>query len=139
LTSPNVSNPAVSVNPKEQILSNPLPEAPNATQLIPVLLRRGEHEAFYHVATCGICGKPIIDFEAANVVVVGSDSAPQESLESLGTVDGAEIFRLGGIAVAVHLTCDKDGFTPWVRATSVFSRDQRGPIEKLGWTGVVGS
>jgi hypothetical protein len=131
LDNSTVDNPAVSVNTKEQ-LSTPLYEIP-ATQLTPVLLRRGDHESFYHLPTCHVCHKPVVDFEAANVVVVGSEpSAPQESL---GRVDDAEMFRLPGAAVVVHLECDEPGWMPWVRASSVFCRDQRGPIEKLyGWT-----
>jgi hypothetical protein len=137
LDNQTVRNSAVPVKRKKQLSSRSIPKTPIETQLVPVLLRRGDRETFFHVPLCHVCHQPIIDFEAANVVVVGSDLyTPQESL---GTVDGAELFRLPGTAVVVHFGCDQHGWTPWVRSSSVFCRDQRGPIEKLGWTGVVGS
>jgi hypothetical protein len=134
-----VGSPSPSVNPQEQIFSNSLPETPTPTQLVPVLLKRGDRETFFHVPTCYVCSKPIIDFEAANVVVLDSKVSNPKSLESLGTIDGAEMLRLPGRAVAVHFGCDQHGWTPWIRSSSVFCRDQRGPIEKLtGWSGEVG-
>ncbi len=105
---------------------------PAATQLVPVLLRRGDRETFFYVPVCHVCRKPITDFEAANVAK-NFDITPTESL---GVVDGAEMLRLPGTAIAVHLDCDRDSWKPWVRATSVFSRDQRSPVEKAGWTAV---
>ena len=133
----NVSTSATRVKSKEQLVSEPIPETPTATQLVPVLLRRWERETFFHVPVCHVCHEPIIDFEAANVVVIGLDLSASQ--KSLGTLDGAELIRLPGTAVVVHFNCDKHEWTPWVRSSSVFCHDQRGPIEKLGWTGVVGS
>jgi hypothetical protein len=131
LNNQTVRSSAARVKSKKQSFSDSAPEIPTATRLIPALLCRGDHESFYHLPTCGICGKPIVDFDQANVVVVGS-ALTDDPQESLGTVDGAELFRLPGKAVVVHFGCDQ-GWTPWVRATSVFCKDQRGPIEKLGW------
>jgi hypothetical protein len=107
------------------------------TQMASVLLRRNGREEFYHLPLCGVCHAPIVDFEQANVVVVGSEiGEPRESLEPLGKIGNAEFFRLPGTAIAVHFKCDQ-GWMPWVRASSVFCKDQRGPLERLGW--VVGS
>jgi hypothetical protein len=131
LNNQSVRNSAAPVKPKKQLSSRSIPKTPIATQLVPVLLRRGDQESFYHLPLCHMCHKPILDFEEANVVVLGFESAPQELL---GTLDGAELFRVPGRAVVVHFACDQ-GWMPWVRASSVFCRDQRGPIEKFcGWT-----
>jgi hypothetical protein len=81
-----------------------------------------------------VCGEPIRDFEEANVVTVGHESSAP--LESLGALGDGEAFRLSGTAVVVHFGCDQHKWVPWVRSSSVFCKDQRGPIEKLGWTGV---
>lgn len=100
-----------------------------ATKLIPVLVRRGEHEGFFHVPVCEVCHKPVLDFEAGNVVVKGWDSKP---LESLGTVGDTEFLRTPGDAFVVHFECDRHEWKPWVRLSSVFHLDQRSPAEKLG-------
>ena len=104
------------------------------TKLVPTLVRCGEREGFFHLPVCDVCHKPVLDFESANVVVKDSSlSAGLKPLESLGFVGDTEFFRVPGIAVAVHLDCDRGEFKPWVRATSVFCCDQRSPIEKLGF------
>jgi len=91
LDNSTVNNPAVSVNPKEQ---TPL-QIPTATELVPILLRREDRETFFHVPLCHFCRKPVLNFEEANVVVLGFESEPQEFL---GTVNDAEMFRLPGVA-----------------------------------------
>jgi hypothetical protein len=84
--------------------------------------------------TCAICHKTILDFEAANVVVRGwHPSADSQPTESLGSVKGTEFFRIPGVAIAVHFECDKQEWKPWVRLSSVFSKDQRHPLEKVGF------
>jgi hypothetical protein len=104
------------------------------TEMASVLLRRNGRDEFYHLPICGVCGLPIVNFEESNVVVVGSEiGESHESLEPLGRIGGAEFFRLPGTAIAVHFECDQ-GWMPWVRASSIFCKDQGGPIEKLGWT-----
>jgi hypothetical protein len=137
LNKSTVSKIAARVNSKRKSVSRRVrkTQTPTATRLVPVLLRRGKHEGFFHAPACTVCHKPVLDFEAANVVVVGFD--PDGPKESLGTIDGAEAFRLPGTAVVVHFDCDQERWTPWVRSSSVFSKDQRSPIEKLGWSGVV--
>jgi hypothetical protein len=129
-----VSNFARHVNSKRKTVSKSVPKTLTSTQLIPVLLRRGQREEIYWLPTCAVCGEPIRDFEEANVVTIGHDSGA--TLESLGALGGGEAFRLSGTAVVVHFGCDRHKWVPWVRSSSVFCKDQRGPIEKLGWTGV---
>ncbi len=134
LNNPIVRSNTSRVKLKRKPTSKSVPKTSIATQLIPVLLRRGEREEIYYLPVCGVCGEPIRDFEEANVSTVGSESdAP---LESLGTLGDGEAFRLPGTAVVVHFNCDRPKWMPWVRSSSVFRRDQRGPIEKLGWNGV---
>jgi hypothetical protein len=67
-------------------------------------------------------------------VTIGHESG--EPLESLGALGEGEAFRLPGTAVVVHFDCDRHKWVPWVRSSSVFSKDQRGPLEKLGWSEV---
>ena len=134
MNNPTVSNSAVPVNSKTQSVSKSVPKTLTGTQLIPVLLRRGEREEIYFLPVCAVCGEAIRDFEEANVVTMGHKSVAP--LESLGALGEGEAFRLSGTAVVVHFGCDRHKWVPWVRATSVFCKDQRGPIEKLGWTGV---
>jgi hypothetical protein len=129
-----VSNSAVRVKSKRKVISATAPKTLTSTQLIPVLLRRGEREEIYFLPVCAVCGEPIRDFEEANVVTMGHESVAP--LESLGALGEGEAFRLSGTAVVVHFGCDRHKWVPWIRATSVFCRDQRSPIEKLGWTGV---
>jgi hypothetical protein len=81
-----------------------------------------------------VCGELIRDFEEANVVTIGSETSA--ALESLGVLGDGEAFRLSGTGAVVHFGCDRPKWVPWVRSSSVFSKDQRGPIEKLGWSGV---
>src|SRR6267142_6549516 len=114
-----VSNSAARVNSKRKTVSKSVPKTLTGTQLIPVLLRRGEREEFFHVPLCHTCHKPVLDFEEANVVVIGHNWTT-DSLESLGTLDGAEVSRLPGTAVVVHIACDQREWKPWIRATSVF-------------------
>jgi hypothetical protein len=109
----------------------------SSTRLVPVRVRRVGHEGFFYVPVCDVCQKPILNFEEANVVVKGwKPSAESRPAESLGSVDGTEFFRVPGVAVAVHFECDRHEWKPWVRLSSVFGRDQRHPLEKMGWTGV---
>jgi hypothetical protein len=131
LNNPTLNNSAVSVNPQEQPLDSL--QIPPATELVPILLRREDRETFFHVPLCHFCRKPVLNFEEANVVVLGFENTPQEYL---GTIDDAEFFRLPGVAVVLHFKCDQSGSVPWIRSSSIFCKDQRGPIEKLGWTGV---
>jgi hypothetical protein len=132
-----LSSPAARVKSQNKLFQSPAAKTPIETQLVPVLLRRGEREEFFHLPLCHVCHEPILDFDEANVCVIGFDlTAPQGSLEPLGTLDGAKMFRLPGTAVVVHFGCDEHEWKPWVRSSSVFSRDQRSPIEKLGWSGV---
>jgi len=106
----------------------------SATELVPVLVRRKGHEGFFYLPTCAICNKPILDFESANVVVQGWHPSPDlPPTESLGSVKGTEFFRVPGVAIAVHFECDKQEWRPWVRLSSVFSQDQRHPLEKVGF------
>ena len=114
-----ISTPSAAVKTEAKKRSSQL-----GTQLIPVLLRRGEREEFFHVPLCHACHKPVLDFEEANVVVIGHNWTT-DSLESLGTLDGAEVSRLPGTAVVVHIACDQREWKPWIRATSVFCQDQR--------------
>ena len=100
-----------------------------ATRLIPVQVRRTNHSGLYFLPTCGICSEPIRDFESANVVVRGWRHS--RNLEPLGKVGNTEFFRHPGEAIVVHFECDRREFKPWIRASSVFSRDQRHPFEKL--------
>ena len=117
---------------KRKVASQIVPKTSIATQLVPVLLRRGDREGFFHVPLCHVCRKPILDFEVANVVVFGSDR--EEAPETLGMVDGAEVSRLPGVAVVVHCACDQKKWKPWIRASSVFCSNQRDPIDKV-WNG----
>jgi hypothetical protein len=106
----------------------------SGTVLVPVLVRNKGHEGFFYLPTCTICNKPILDFESANVVVQGWHPSPDsQPTESLGSVKGTEFFRVPGVAIAVHFECDKQEWKPWVRLSSVFSQDQRQPIEKVGF------
>ena len=123
-----VSNSARRVKSKRKAISAAAPKTLAGTQLVPVLLRRGEREEFFHVPLCHVCHEPVLDFEKANVVVIGHDWTT-DSLESLGTLDGAEVSRLPGTAVVVHIACDQREWKPWIPATSVFCQDQR-------WAGV---
>jgi len=98
-----------------------------ATEFIPVLLRRGEREEICYLPVCAVCSEPIRDFEEANISTIGGESdAP---LESLGALGEGEAFRLPGTAVVVHFGCDQRKWVPWVRSSSVFRKDQRGPID----------
>src|ERR1700693_403043 len=123
LDNSTVSNSARRVKSKRKAISAAAPKTLTATQLIPVLLRRGEREEFFHVPICHACHEPVLDFEEANVVVIGHDWT--DCLESLETLDGAELSRLPGTAVVVHIACDQREWKPWIRATSVFCQDQR--------------
>jgi hypothetical protein len=107
---------------------------PCATQLVPILLKRSDHEGICHRPICAVCGKVILDLDSANVVVVSANGPAWNSpLPSLGEMGGGEAFRLGGISVFVHHGCDNQRWVPWVRATSVLHEDQRHPLEKLGF------
>jgi hypothetical protein len=128
----NVNKVTSAVKSKRKVASQIMPKTSIATQLVPVLLRRGEREEFFHVPLCHVCRKPILDFELANVVVFGNER--EEAPEILGTVDGAQVSRIPGVAVVVHLDCDQKNWKPWVRASSVFCSDQRGPLDKV-WNG----
>lgn len=108
-----------------------IPTKPTLT-LVPVLLKRGNRQEFFHCPECAICGKPILDFETGNLITVGlGDGKP---LESLGKVGNAEALRLPGGAIAVCFACDEDEWKPWNRLSSIFSRDQRHPAEKVGFS-----
>ena len=132
LTIQTVKKTTSTFKSKRKVASQIVPKTSIATQLVPVLLRRGDREEFFHVPMCHVCQKPILDFEAANMVVFGSDG--EEAPEILGTVDGAEVYRLPGVGVMVHHDCDQKKWKPWLRASSVFCSNQRGPIDKL-WNG----
>lgn len=108
-----------------------LPKTRTVT-LVPVLVRRGEHESLLHVPECAVCHKPIVDFDSGNLVTVGLGDA--KPVESLGRIGDAEILRLHGAAIAVCFGCDQRGWKPWNRLSSVFSRDQRHPAERLGFS-----
>ena len=99
--------------------------------LVPVILKRGDRQEFFHVPECAVCHKPILNFDEGNLITVGlGDMVPGKSL---GTIGDAEIIRLPGVAIAVCFGCDEHGWKPWNRLSSIFSRDQRHPAEKLGF------
>ena len=104
------------------------------TELIPVLLKRKNREEIVFLPVCAICGEAITDLESANVATVGFESSVPP--ESLGPIGDSEGFRLPGVARVFHFECDQRGLVPWIRASAIFSRDQRHPLEKLGWSGV---
>ena len=99
------------------------------TELIAVLVKpESGREELRFVPTCRGCGKPVLDFTAANVAVVGGTSEPPSPL---GTFNGARVSRLDGRAFVFCWNCDREQDTdnvPWQNAAATFRSDrtQRG-------------
>ena len=101
------------------------------TRLVPLMLqRKGFPSETFYVPECAECGKPIFDFRAANISVVGETD---EELTPLGKQYGADAFLVPSRgAFAVHKECDATGRGAWVTASCVFKNDQRFEFEKRG-------
>jgi hypothetical protein len=105
----------------------------HGTRLIPLMLqRKGFPSEIYYVPECFECGKPILDFRAANVSTVDETSEDLIPIGKLGDADAFVIPSAG--AFAVHKECDETGRSPWVAAHCVFRNDQRHEFEK--WRGL---
>jgi hypothetical protein len=99
------------------------------TRLVPLMLqRKGFHAEIFYVPECLECGRPILDFRAANVSTVDETDGDLVSLGKLGDADAFLIPSAG--AFAVHKECDETGRGSWVGAHCVFRRDQRHEFEK---------
>ena len=94
------------------------------TRLIPLMLeRKGIPAEIFYVPECLACGRPILDFRAANVSTVGES---EDELIPLGKLGDADVFLIPSAgAFAVHKQCDETGRGPWVSAHCVFRNDQR--------------
>ena len=99
------------------------------TRLIPLRLqRKGFPVETYYVPECLECGRPILDFRAANISVAGETDA---ELIPIGKLDDADAFLIPSDgAFAIHKECDETGHGSWVSAHCVFQTDQRREFER---------
>ena len=96
----------------------------SGTRLLPLMLqRKGFPAETFYVPECLECGRPILDFRAANVSTVDETDAELIPIGKLGDADAFLIPSAG--AFAVHKECDETGRGSWVSANCVFRNDQR--------------
>jgi hypothetical protein len=114
----------VSVNQKANSANNK-----RGTRLIPLVLQRtGTPVETFFVPECLECGKPILDFRAANVSTIEETDA---DLVPIGRLEDADAFLIPSAgAFAVHKDCDATSGGSWVGAHCVFRNDQRREFEK---------
>ena len=119
-----ISTPSATVKTEANKRSSTL-----GTRLIPLMLqRKGFPAETYYVPECLECGKPILDFRAANVSVAGETDA---ELIPIGKLDDADAFLIPSRgAFTVHKECDETGRGFWVTANCVFQTDQRREFER---------
>jgi hypothetical protein len=107
----------------------PEPIPTQGTRLRPLVLRRkGFGDEILYVPECASCGKPILDFQDANISVVNEACRDEVPVGKVDTADAFEIISDG--AWAFHKSCDETGRSPWVSSNCVFRNDQRREFEK---------
>jgi hypothetical protein len=93
-----------------------------------MLERKGFPSEVFYAAECVACGRPILDFRAANVSTIGDSGENLIPIGKLGDADAFVIPSSG--AFAVHKECDETGRAPWVTAHCVFRVDQRREFDR---------
>jgi hypothetical protein len=109
----------------------PASNSNRGTRLIPLMLEReGQPAEIFYVPECAECGRPILDFQMANISTVDETEQDLIPIGELGDANVSIIPSAG--AFAFHKECDETGRSPWVTAHCVFQTDQRREFEKRG-------
>jgi hypothetical protein len=109
----------------------PASNSNRGTRLIPLMLEReGQPAEIFYVPECAECGRPILDFQMANISTVDESEEDPIPIGKLGDANASIIPSAG--AFAFHKDCDETGRSPWVTAHCVFQTDQRREFEKRG-------
>lgn len=101
-----------------------------------------QHEAGYCdeyllLPICDGCGRPILDFEKANVIY---DHGPlkdpvQKPVDTGLTLSRVPLLSLADVGISVfHWECDatpEDHFTGWTRLSNVLREDQRTDFDRI--------